>query len=143
MTARGHLSLRPTRATLERLERRARQSAQPKTSLAERYLAEGLEMDDFPGIHFVDEPLGRRPALAGTGLDVWEVVETVKANDGSISEAAAYLEIDPAVVERAVRYYGTHREEIDAWVARVHELADEEERKWLSAREALGETPPR
>jgi uncharacterized protein (DUF433 family) len=143
MAARGHLSLRPARSTLERLERRARQSAQPKTSLAERYLAEGLAMDDFPGIHFVDDPLGRRPALIGTGLDVWEVIETVQANDGSITKAALYLEIDPAVIERAVRYYGSHREEIDGWIARVHEIADEEERKWLSAREALGETPAR
>jgi hypothetical protein len=143
VTARGHLSLRPARTTLERLERRARQSAQPKTSLAERYLAEGLEMDDFPGIHFVDDPLGRRPALIGTGLDVWEVVETVQANDGSIPEAAVYLEVEPVVVERAVRYYGSHREEIDAWLASVHEIADEEERKWLSAREALGEASSR
>jgi hypothetical protein len=74
---------------------------------------------------------------------VWEVVETVQANDGSIAEAATYLEVDPVVVERAVRYYGSHREEIDAWIARVHEIADEEECKWLSAREALGEAPSR
>lgn len=100
-------------------------------------------MDEFPGIYFVDGALGRRPALLGTGLDVWEVVETVRNHDGSVAEAAAYLGIDPAIVERAVRYYGAHREEVDAWIARMHEIADEEERKWLDGQKALGAAAPR
>lgn len=127
--------MRPTRATLERLRRRARLSGQPRTTLAERYLAEGLLMDEVPGIYFVDGSLGRRPALIGTGLDVWEVVKVFK-DSGSIQEAAAYLELEPRVVELAIRYYGSNREEIDDWIARVHELSELEEGKWRAAQEA-------
>jgi uncharacterized protein (DUF433 family) len=136
-TARGQLSMRPPQAILERLRQRARLSGEPHTTLAERYLCEGLLMDEIPGIHFVDGPMGRRPALLGTGLDVWEVVKVVKDN-GSAAEAAAYLEIEPRLVELAIRYYGSNREEIDAWIARVHELSELEETRWHAAREAIG-----
>jgi uncharacterized protein (DUF433 family) len=72
------------------LRRRSRLSGQPRTTLAERYLYEGLLMDEIQGIHFVDGPMGRRPAVLGTGLDVWEIVKAVK-DSGSAREAAAYL----------------------------------------------------
>jgi len=134
---RDHLSLRVGATTLEQLERRARHEAEPKSKLAERYLREGLQMDDHPGIHFIDGALGRRPAVTGTGLDVWEVVETVRHNDDSIARAATYLEIDARLVEVAIRYYGSNREEVDAWIERVGQIAEEEEAKWLRAREAL------
>jgi len=84
-------------------------------------------MDAHPGITFADGPAGRRPRVAGTGLDVWEVVETVRANGGSPQRAAAYLEVAPARVEAALSYYGAHAAEIDAWAARARTLADEEE----------------
>ncbi len=129
--------MRPERRTLELLERRARALAESKSQVAERYLREGIRMDEHPGIHFVDAALGRRPALLGTGLDVWEVVETVRANDDSADQAAAYLEIERHLVQVALGYYGSNRDEIDAWIARVHEIAEEEESKWLRAREAL------
>lgn len=128
--------MRPAMTTLERLFRRARLSGESRTALAERYLAEGLAMDEFPGIYFVDGPMGRRPALIGTGLDVWEVVRAVKEG-GSPAEAAAYLEIEPRLVEVAVRYYGSNREPIDDWIARVHEISEREEAKWRAAEEAL------
>jgi hypothetical protein len=57
--------MRPPQSTLERLRQRARLSGQPHTTLAERYLYEGLLMDENPGIRFVDDPMGRRPALIG------------------------------------------------------------------------------
>lgn len=129
--------MRPERTTLDLLERRARARAEPKTQLAERYLREGVRMDEHPGIHFVDGALGRRPAVLGTGLDVWEVIETVHDNDGSVDRAAGYLELDPRFVRLAVGYYGSNREEIDAWIERVRDIADEEEGRWRRAREAL------
>ena len=134
---RGQLSLRPSARTLARLRERARLLGQKHTVLAERYVAEGVLMDDHPGIHFVDGPMGRRPAVMGTGLDVWEIVAVAKDNDGSVEETAAYLEIDPRLVETAVRYYGSNRSEIDDWLARVADLNAGEEAKWRAAQDAL------
>jgi hypothetical protein len=135
---RGQLSMRPRVATLERLRRRARLSGERHTSLAERYLAEGLLMDEVPGIHFLDGPLGRRAALFGCALEVWEVVKVAKDNGGSSVETAAYLEMEPRLVETALRYYGANRQEIDDWIARVLELSEHEESTWRAAQEAIG-----
>jgi uncharacterized protein (DUF433 family) len=129
--------MRPRKATLERLRRRARLSGEPRTTLAERYLDEGLLMDEVPGIYFVDGAMGRRPALMGSGLDVWEVVKVLK-DSGSVGEAAAYLEVEPRLVETAARYYGSNRQEVDDWIARVHELSELEEGRWRAAQEAIG-----
>lgn len=135
--SRGQLSLRPSSRTLERLRERARLLGQKHTVLAERYVAEGLMMDDFPGIHFVDGAMGRRPAVQGSGLDVWEIVEVARDNEGSVEDTAAYLEIDPRRVEIALRYYGSNQEEVDAWIGRARELSEAEEARWKAARAAL------
>lgn len=129
--------MRPAARTLERLRERARLLGQRHTVLAERYLEEGVLMDEHPGIHFVDGPMGRRPAVMGTGLDVWEIVEVIKDNEGAIGAAAAYLEIDPRLVEAAVGYYGSNAEEIDDWIARTRALSEREEAQWRAAKRAL------
>jgi len=66
-----------------------------------------------PLIHFLDGPSGRRASLIGRGLDVWEVIATVRDNDGSIPQAAQYLQVPAGLVEAAVAYYGEYRDEID------------------------------
>lgn len=139
MTAdeRGQLSMRPSKRTLERLRRRARLLGERHTTLAERYLEEGVLMDEHPNIHFVDGAMGRRPALLGTGLDVWEIVAVARDNAGSIEDTAAYLEIDPRLVESGLRYYGSNREEIDDWTSRINALNEQEEAMWRAAQEAM------
>ena len=134
---RGQLSMRPSKRTLERLRERARLLGQKHTTLAERYLEEGVMMDEHPNIHFVDGALGRRPAVVGSGLDVWEIVEVAKDNGGAVADTAGYLELDPRLVEAALRFYGANREEIEAWIERVHALNEREESTWRAAQEAI------
>ena len=76
----------------------------------------------------VDGALGRRPGVLGSGLDVWEIVEVAKDNRGSVTETASYLEIDPRLLESALRYYGSDRDEVEGWIARVDALSEGEER---------------
>ncbi len=66
-----------------------------------------------PLIHFLDGPSGRRASLIGRGLDVWEVIATVRDNDASIPLAAQYLQVPAGLVEAAAAYYGEYRSEID------------------------------
>jgi uncharacterized protein (DUF433 family) len=129
--------MRPSERTLERLRERARLRGEKHTVLAERYLEEGVLMDEHPNIHFVDGPMGRRPAVIGTGLDVWEIVEVAKDSEGSVAETAAYLEVDPRLIDSAIGYYGSNREEIDDWIGRVHAFNEREEAKWRAAQDAL------
>lgn len=133
---RGQLSLRPPRRTLERLLQRARLLDEKPTVLAERYLEEGMRMDEHPDIRFVDGPAGRRPKLLG-GPDIWEVVMVAKDNGGSVGDTAAYLQLDPRLVHSALRYYGAHRDEIDEWIARNDEFNERAEAEWRAAQAAL------
>jgi uncharacterized protein (DUF433 family) len=94
-------------------------------------------MDEHPGIHFVSGAMGRRAAVLGTGLDVWEIVEAAKDNHGSVPDTAAYLEIDARLVESALRYYGSRQGEIDELIARMQTLAEREEASWRAARAAI------
>jgi uncharacterized protein (DUF433 family) len=119
---RRHRSFRFPQGTLERLDTRARQIRETRTALAERYVDEGLRMDEHPGIAFADGPAGRRAVLAGAGLDVWEVIETLRQNRNSPGATARYLELPIALVRTAVTYYATFPEEIDERIALNDEM---------------------
>ncbi len=108
-----HYTLRLAPGLRQRLTEWARRSGMPERSLAQRYVDEGLRHDAHPLIQFLDGPSGRRASLAGRGLDVWEIIATVRDNDGSIALAADYLEVPAGLIEAAVTYYGEYKDEID------------------------------
>jgi uncharacterized protein (DUF433 family) len=108
-----HYTLRLAPGIRQRLSEWARRAGLPERSLAQRYVEEGLRHDAHPLIQFLDGPSGRRASLVGRGLDVWEVIATVRDNDGSFRESAEYLEVPVGLVEAAVAYYGEYRDEID------------------------------
>jgi uncharacterized protein (DUF433 family) len=58
---------------------------------------------------------GPRAALDGTGLDVWEVVETVRLVGNRAARAARYLEIDEALVREALAHADAHPDEGARW----------------------------
>jgi uncharacterized protein (DUF433 family) len=107
------LSVRLNEATITRLGARARRVHLPPRTLAQRYVEEGLRMDEHPLIRFADGPAGRRARLLGTGKDVWEVIAVVRDNGGDGARAAHYLEIPLGLVQAAIAYYGTYTAEID------------------------------
>lgn len=130
------VSFRLDAAVLRHLERRARDLGTNRTVLAERYLREGLRMDEHPLITFREGLGGRRSAVAGTRLDVWQVVETVRESDG-VEEGAKYLNVPVAKVRAAMRYYAAFKREVDDWTRRMRERADEEEQAWRREQEVL------
>jgi len=125
--ARQHRSFRFAEATLERLEARAKEIRETRTGLAERYVEEGLRMDEHPGVGFADGPAGRRAILLGTGLDVWEVFATVRQPGGSVEAAARYLELPVSTVRVAVRYAAAFPAEIEDLLARQAAIGKREQ----------------
>jgi uncharacterized protein (DUF433 family) len=120
-------SLRLPSDTLTALDRLAEERGQSTNTLAARLLEEGLRTERHPLVYFRDAAGGRRPAVVGSRLDVWRVLDTVRAHDGSVAEAAEYLSQPEAKVRAAVRYYADYRDEIDAWAERERERAAREE----------------
>lgn len=111
------ISFRLSKGRKRQIEDLAAHRGVAKSALLDQVINEAYRQDRHPGIVFVDGASGRRPALAGTGLDVWEIVTTVEDNAGSISDAAHYLNISVGHIQRAMTYYNSYKAEIDNWVA--------------------------
>lgn len=133
-------SARLNASVLDRLERRGTRTGVNKSRLAERYIDEGLRMEDHPGVVFRDGPAGRRAGLAG-GPDVWEVIAAVRASelDGedAISAAAQWGSLSSTQVRIAVSYYAAYPQEIDERIARNRDEADAAEQRWAREQHAL------
>src|SRR6185437_10592662 len=74
-----------------------------------------------PGIFISDNggpPADPRARLAGTGLDVWEVIESCRSSNW---DRDSVFEVWPSLprelLEAAYLYYARHSEEIDRFIA--------------------------
>ena len=138
--AKRHVSFRIDTETLARLEELSHTSGRKKPELLNTLVEEGLRMERHPGIVFRPGPAGRRPSLLD-GPDIWEVVRAVKnvdaKGDAAVAKAAGWLGLRVDQVDRAVSYYAEHRAEVDAWIARVDDEAEQSRSAWERRREAL------
>ena len=131
------LSVRLNDATIARLGRHAQRMHLAPRTLAQRYVEEGLRMDEHPLIRFADGPAGRRARLVGTGKDVWEIIAAVRDNDGDAAETARYLELPLGLVQAAISYYGAYRDEIDQWIEANEQQVAEAQAAWSAGRDAV------
>ena len=135
-------SARLDASVIGRLERRGARAGLNKSRLAERYIDEGMRMEDHPGIVFRDGPAGRRAGLNG-GPDIWEVIATIRASgldsEAALTAAAEWANLPPSQVRAAVAYYAEYRAEIDERIARNLEEADAAEERWRREQNALAE----
>jgi uncharacterized protein (DUF433 family) len=131
--ARRQFSARLNASVIDRLERRGARAGLNKSRLVERYIDEGLRMEDHPGIVFRDGPAGRRAALAG-GPDVWEVIAALQASrlrgEQALFAAAHWGSLALSQVRAAARYYAEYPQEIDERIGRNIEEADAAEQRW-------------
>ena len=107
-------SLRIPQGTFEEIERIARETGRDFSSIAKDLLAEAIKMRRCPGIVFVDGVSGRRARIAGTGLEVWEVMSTYRNVDQDFGRLQkAYHWLTEQQLRAAIGYYAVYREEID------------------------------
>jgi uncharacterized protein (DUF433 family) len=82
-------------------------------------LEEAVRASRVPGIVFVDRRGGRRPAIAFSGLEVWEIVATWKEAAERWSQLVeAYPDLSEHQLRAAVAYYRAYPEEIEERLAR-------------------------
>jgi uncharacterized protein (DUF433 family) len=88
------------------------------SAMTAELLEEGLRMRRAPGIVFVDGATGRRAVVAGTGLDVWEIIATWK--EGTTFEALrrSYPWLTEPQLRAALAYYEIYPSEIEARLER-------------------------
>jgi hypothetical protein len=134
-------SARLDQSVVNRLEQRGARAGLNKSRLAERYIEEGMRMEDHPGVVFRDGPAGRRAGLAG-GPDLWEVVAAVRSSglegESALASAAEWGGLTMVEVRTAVRYYAEYQAEIDERIDRNLEEADAAAERWQLEQNALG-----
>ncbi len=127
-----------TTETLDRLDRRARELGESRNGLAQRLLDEGPRLEQHPLIWFREGAAGlRRPALVGTRLYLWQVLDTLRTSH-DVADAASYLGLSEAQVRAAVAYYADFGDEVDADAAQEREFAERERERWERAQQVLG-----
>lgn len=81
-------------------------------------LDEAIRMRRAPGVVFVDGPRGRRAVVAGTGVDVWEIVASWReVGEDYRRLRAAYEWMAEPQLRAALSYYEFYPEEVDARIA--------------------------
>ena len=132
-----HFTLRLPTGVGDGLRRHARRMGLAPRPLAQRYVEEGVRHDDHPLIHFLPSLVGRRSVVLGTGLDVWEVIATVRDNENDLAAAASYLGVPLGLVEAAVNYYGEYRDEIDEQIVDNEAEYERGHAAWEAGQRAL------
>ena len=93
------------------------------TAVANELLAKAVAMRRCPGIAFMGGTTGRRAIIAGTGLDVWEVVYVYEHAHRDFAELQqAFSHLTEAQLRAALHYAVLYPEDIrrriaanDAW----------------------------
>lgn len=135
MTGSRRFSARFESSIVERLEELGAQLGMSKSRLAQRYIDEGIRMEDHPGVVFRDGPTGRRAGLMG-GPDVWQVIAAVQSigtdsdNGNALEEAAQWGNLSIAQVRTAVTYHVDYPHEVDARIRHNVDGADAAEERW-------------
>jgi uncharacterized protein (DUF433 family) len=132
------ISFRFDPITVRRLKHRAAEAGDGQTALAERYIEEGIRRDEHPLIYFRQGAAGRRPALLGSRLDVADIVTTIRQNEGSVEQAAEYLEVPIEQIDAAARYYADYKGEVDELIERAAVAAERERERSRRQQEAFG-----
>jgi uncharacterized protein (DUF433 family) len=115
-TARG---IRLPSALDEAIQREADRRDGNWTAMTTELLDEALRQRRAPGVAFVDGVTGRRAVVAGTGLEVWEVVATWKDADEDFARTReAFSWLSELQVRAALGYYRLYPDEIDRRLAR-------------------------
>jgi uncharacterized protein (DUF433 family) len=112
-------SLRIPQETALEIEKISQDTGQDFSAVTKDLLTEAIKTRRCPGIVFIDGVSGRRAKVAGSGIDVWEIVATYKSLDQNIKRLEkAYHWLTQQQLKSAIGYYFTYRKEIDELIAR-------------------------
>ena len=133
-------SLRLQDELREKLAIAAKRERTTVSALIERYVREGLLMEENPGVFFETSLSGDRVARVTGAAKVWQIISDLRRFTGSDSERIAALEEEMGLgkwrFEVAVKYYASNRAEIDEHI-RVNDSYWEAQEKLESQREQI------
>lgn len=119
-------SIRIQERTLKEIEQIARDAGKEFSVVANELLDEAVRMQRCPGIIFTEGTTGRRARIAGTGIEVWEIIATYKGVDEDFNRLQkAYHWLTGQQLRSAIDYYKTYPEAIDLLIKQNEGLTEE------------------
>jgi uncharacterized protein (DUF433 family) len=119
-------SLRLPQETLKEIEQIAKETGQDFSTLTKDLLSEAIKMRRCPGIIFVQGTGGRRAKVAGTGIEVWEIVSAYRSMGKNLERLKkAYHWLSPDQLRAALGYYRTYPQEIDRLIEQNENWTEE------------------
>jgi uncharacterized protein (DUF433 family) len=107
-------SLRMPDALVRSIEEIAIESHKDFTTTANDLLQEAIKSHQCPGIVFTEGVNGKRARIAGSGIEVWEIISSYKGLDKKVKRLArTYHWLSEQQVNSALGYYRLYPNEID------------------------------
>ena len=123
-------SLRLPAETMKEIEQMAKETGQDFSNVTKDLLQEAIKMRRCPGILFAEGIGGRRARVAGTGIEVWEVIaayKTMKEDFKRLQKAYHWLSAEQ--LKAALGYYAVYPQEIDRLIQQNEQWSDEKVRE--------------
>lgn len=118
-------SIRMHQADLKEIERLSKQSGKDFSAITNELIRESIKMRKCPGIVFANE-MERTAKIAGSGLEVWEVIAQYKAmgkDEQRLKKAFHWL--TEHQIRAAIGYYKAYPQEIDRQIE-LNDMVNEE-----------------
>src|SRR3990172_10012321 len=123
-------SIRIPEDILKEIAELAKDSKKDFTTITTELLEEAVRAHRCPGIVFREGVSGKRARIAGTGIEVWEVVATYRSVGEDFERLSkSYHWLTVQQIKSALGYYRVYTAEIDAIIEDNKALTPEEIRK--------------
>ena len=123
-------SLRLPAETMKEIEQMARETGQDFSNVTKDLLQEAIKMRRCPGILFAEGTSGRRARVAGTGIEVWEVISGYKSVKEDFERLKkAYHWLSGEQLKTALGYYAIYPQEIDRLIEQNEQWNDQKLRE--------------
>jgi len=119
-------SLRLPEEVVREIESLTSSTGKDFSGLARDLLIEAVKLRRCPGITFADGPTGRRARIAGTGIEVWELISTFKGLEEDYKKLQnAYHWLSEQQIRAALSYYALYTKEIDKRISANEEMTED------------------
>lgn len=119
-------SLRLPEEVIREIESLTSSTGKDFSGLARDLLIEAVKLRRCPGITFADGPTGRRARIAGTGIEVWELISTFKGLEEDYKKLKnAYHWLSEQQIRAALSYYALYTKEIDERISANEEMTED------------------
>lgn len=111
-------SLRLSEGIVREIDNIAKRDKKDFTAVTNELLEEAIKAHRSPGIIYSEGVSGKRARIAGSGIEVWEIIAVYKNSDQTFKRLQkAYHWLTEQQIKAALGYYSFYREEIDALIA--------------------------